>query len=246
MNDVYRRSGGITLISKGLRWILLSLAITSSRARAASPPTEDQVKALFLYHFTQFVEWPESAYPAPDAPFVIGIVGSEPITPVLQDIIGGESVGRHRLEVRNVDDIMGEFRCQMIYFSGEGETLLDPSRLRTAPVLTVGESDAFCRKGGMIQLFIDHRRVRMRVNLEAARDHSLSISAKLLRVAEVTELDRMPVGIFSLAQRAASEAQAGLYDAGSQELLGLEASGPDFLMGLMQEMMPAHRALRLP
>jgi hypothetical protein len=97
-----------------------------------------------------------------------------------------------------VNDVTAEFRCQILYFTEEGEDLLDLSRLRTAPVLTVGESDSFYKKGGMIQFVIARRRVRLKVNLEEARAHSLEISAKLLRVAEVTEWDPIRIGVFTM------------------------------------------------
>jgi hypothetical protein len=166
--------------------------------RGATPSTEYSIKAVFLYHFTQFVEWPEAAFPAPDAPFVIGLVGKNPFGSALHGVVAGESVGRHPLAVRSVDDITAEFRCQILYFTEEGEDLLDLRRLRTAPVLTVGESDSFYKKGGMIQFVIARRRVRLKVNLEEARAHSLEVSAKLLRVADVTEWDPVRIGVFTM------------------------------------------------
>lgn len=36
-----------------------------------------RVKAVFLYNFTQFVEWPAAAFPSAEAPFVIGILGPD-------------------------------------------------------------------------------------------------------------------------------------------------------------------------
>jgi hypothetical protein len=196
----------------------LPAVLAGACAPAGAAPTEYELKAVFLYHFTQFVVWPEAAFPDPDAPFVIGLVGANPFGPSLEGIVGGESVGRHRLTVKNVSDVTTEFRCQILYFTPEGENLLDLRRLRTAPVLTVGESDSFYRKGGMIQFFIDRRRVRLRVNLEEARAHSLEISAKLLRIADVTEWDPIRIGVYTMAEMAAQDAGARIAACGAPPL----------------------------
>src|SRR5690349_74091 len=39
---------------------------------------EFNIKAQYLYNFTQFIEWPPEAFPYPGAPFVIGIIGEDP------------------------------------------------------------------------------------------------------------------------------------------------------------------------
>ncbi len=44
----------------------------------AAAPSEYQVKAVFLFNFGQFVEWPKDAFDTPQAPFVIGILGDDP------------------------------------------------------------------------------------------------------------------------------------------------------------------------
>jgi len=52
-------------------------------------------------------------------------------------------------------------------------------------VLTVRESDNFISSGGMINMTIRDKRVRLQVNLRAAEAVGLKISSKLLQVAEV-------------------------------------------------------------
>jgi hypothetical protein len=208
--------------------------LASACAKAAATPTEYEIKAVFLYHFTQFVAWPEAAFAQPDSPFVIGLVGADPFGTALNSIIGGEAVGRHRLAVMTINDVSAEFRCQILYFTEESENLLDLQRLRTAPVLTVGESDSFYKKGGMIQFFLDRRRIRLKVNLEEARAHSLEISAKLLRVADVTEWDPIRIGVYTLATGASLESNGRLAENRPLDLLVGRPGDPEFGMRLVQ------------
>jgi hypothetical protein len=174
--------------SKVLQWSAL-LAICTGSAKAAPQLSEAELKAAFLFHFTQFVEWPISVFPSADAPFVIGILGPNPFGGALDNIVRGEKVGQHPLIVRGVAGYEAERDCQILYVTKVAEPLLDPAKLHNAPVLTVGESAAFYEAGGLIEFITDHRHVRLRVNLTAARKRSLVISAKLLRVAEVSDTE---------------------------------------------------------
>jgi hypothetical protein len=164
------------------RW---GVAAVFTAVTVSAAPTESDLKAVFLFHFTQFVAWPESAFSSPNAPFVIGVIGRDPFGPTLSDVVRGESIGLHPLLVQHVDSLEAARRCQILYVAAGSEGHFAPSSLASEPILTVGDSEAFYRSGGIIQFFTDHSHVRLKVNLAAARADSLTISAKLLRVAEV-------------------------------------------------------------
>jgi hypothetical protein len=167
------------------RWCVYALVWgTLCAARAAEVP-EPELKAAYLFHFTQFVNWPEADFASPAAPFVIGIFGADDLEAALATMVRGERVGSHRLEVRHLSRPVEAGACQMVFVPNglEGEFRL--ARTGAVPVLTVGESDGFLRSGGMIEFYSDRTHVRLRINLQAARDASLTISSKLLRVAQV-------------------------------------------------------------
>jgi hypothetical protein len=191
----------MSLRAKLLRFAAL-IALCTGCAQAAPQLTEAKLKAAFLFHFTQFVEWPVAVFPAPDAPFLIGILGPDPFGGALQDIVRGEKVGLHPLIVRGVSGYQAERNCQILYVTKVAESLLDPAKLNTDPVLTVGESAAFYEAGGLIEFITDHRHVRLRVNLTAARARSLVISAKLLRVAEVSDTEPLMMKYFEREEAA--------------------------------------------
>jgi hypothetical protein len=49
----------------------------------------------------------------------------------------------------------------------------------------VSDAEGFSRRGGMIRFMTDRNRIRLRINLEAARDAHLTLSSKLLRPAQI-------------------------------------------------------------
>ena len=152
---------------------------------------ETEIKAVFLFNFAQFVTWPGSAFAEERSPFVIGVLGDDPFGRVLDDVVAGETVNGRRLTVeryRRVEDVRGQ-----ILFVGK-MSVPDYERifagLKGRPILTVGDTEGFARLGGVIRFLNERNRIRLRVNVEAAREAQLSISSSLLRAADIVTTER--------------------------------------------------------
>jgi uncharacterized protein DUF4154 len=176
-------------LSRLLRRTLFAAAVFALplAAAAAEPATEYQVKAAYLFNFGQFVEWPRDAFASADAPFVIGVLGDDPVGDVIDDMVRGESLGRHPLAVRRfarVEDVAG---CNIL-FIGRGEAPRLERLLQTLHgrhILTVTDVAGSEGRAAMIVLLTENNRVRMRINVAEARASDLVISSKLLRPAEI-------------------------------------------------------------
>jgi hypothetical protein len=170
----------------------VALAATTVPVPAQTPAQgsvapEYQVKAVFLFNFAQFVEWPPSAFPDSAAPLVICVLGEDPFGPYLDETVRGETVQAHPLAVqryRHVEEIRG---CHIIFVGRQEQGRLDEilDTLKGRPTLTVSDAEGFARRGGMIRFTTDRNRIRLRINLEAARDAHLTLSSKLLRPAVI-------------------------------------------------------------
>ena len=148
---------------------------------------EYQVKAVFLYNFAQFVEWPPHAFAEGNAPLIIGILGSDPFGNYIDEIIKGENVNGHPLIVKRCQTI-DEIKTCHILFIGSNEkdrVKLICEKLKSRNILTVGDVPNFAKQGGMVRFFIEDNKTKIRINLEAAKKEDLSISSKLLRLAEI-------------------------------------------------------------
>jgi len=157
----------------------------------APPATEYPVKAAYLFNFGQFVEWPAQAWDSPGAPFVIGIVGNDPFGKMLDDVVRGESLDGHPLQVRRFANPEEIAACQILFIGRSESGRLDQTlhALQGRSVLTVTDIDGAEKHGAVIVLWNDNNRIRMRINLAAARASRLVISSKLLRPAEVVGND---------------------------------------------------------
>jgi len=85
--------------------IALLLALCAMRCALARPTPEYQVKAAFLFNFSQFVSWPPAAFRSASAPIVIAVLGRDPFGADLDAIVNGENVRGHPLIVRRFSDV---------------------------------------------------------------------------------------------------------------------------------------------
>ncbi|HLB82065.1 MAG TPA: YfiR family protein [Gemmatimonadales bacterium] len=157
--------------------------LQAQAARAA----ESQVKAVFLFNFAQFVGWPPAAFPDSGAPLVIGILGDDPVEGFLDQTVRGEQVRGRAFQVQRYHSVDEIKTCHVLFISRPSAARLDDvlASVRSKPILTVSDDDRFAERGGMVRFVTDHNRIRLQINLDAAQAASLTISSKLLRVAEI-------------------------------------------------------------
>jgi hypothetical protein len=168
------------VLAAGLIWM------SSSPAFAQPASHEYQVKAVFLFNFAQFVEWPAGAFSSPDAPLVIGIVGDDPFGPFLAEVIRDEKPGGHPLQIRRFQSVE-QADCHILFISRSENSRLQPllAKLAGKPILTVSEIENAARRGVMIRFITESNRIRLRINPDAAKRAGLTVSSKLLRSAEI-------------------------------------------------------------
>lgn len=174
-----------SLRSRTSRMLLAAaLALSFSAAPSAERVDEYALKAAFLFHFTAFVEWPDSAFASPDAEFRICLVGGNPF---------GEAIfalQSRRYRERAIAIVLPQSaeqarQCQIIYFHDGIDADYRPLAFGQAalPLLSVSSAEDFAAAGGAIGFLLEAGRVRMEVNVAATQAADLRVSAKLLEVA---------------------------------------------------------------
>lgn len=172
----------------GLRlwpWLLVAL-LGGWLARAQeNPPPDYQVKAAFLYHFGQFVEWPTNAFAATNAPLVVGVCGGDPFHGDLERMVAGQDINGHPVIVRPIKALSDFKGCHILFIAASQKAQVREllKAVNGAGVLTVGETDDFIRAGGMINFIIEDSQVHFQINNKAARSAGLNISSKLIKLA---------------------------------------------------------------
>ena len=166
------------------------LLIIPGSGHAQITVSEYKLKAVFLYNYARFVEWPPEKFAGPQSPFVIGVLGTDPFGAILDETVEKEMIGNRKLVVERYKKISEIKNCHILFIGKSEESRLekDFAALKGKQILTVGEMERFCRRGGAIQFFNENQRIHLRIDPDHAEN--LKISSKLLRLADVVPSER--------------------------------------------------------
>jgi len=168
--------------------VIIVLLVTNLVVHAQRTPSREyQLKAIFLFNFTQFVDWPPGSFATEQSPLVIGILGENPFGSYLEETVSGEKVNEHSVIVqyyKNADEIK---TCHILFINlaetKKGEQVVEALRGRN--ILTVSDAIDFLKGGGMVRFFTKSDKIKLQVNLEASKAANLVLSSKLLRLADL-------------------------------------------------------------
>jgi hypothetical protein len=152
----------------------------------AQQSDEYRVKAAFLFHFAQLVDWPPDTLADKDKAFTLCTIGQDSFGGDLEAALQGKSIGTNPLQIRHLKlpkEVQG---CQMVFIGNRERKQIAPllNILKDEAILTVGESNDFVKQGGMIGFFMEDDKVRFEVNVDAAARAKLKISSRLLLLAK--------------------------------------------------------------
>lgn len=148
--------------------------------------SEYTVKAAFLFHFAQFVEWPEGTFQNTNSPLVYCTIGEDPFQGALEASFKGKAIGPHSLQVRHLKEASEAQGCHVVFLGTVTKRRVpeELASLKGNAILTVGESEQFVKDSGMIGFCMEESKIRFNINLEAAEKANLKISARLLMLAK--------------------------------------------------------------
>jgi hypothetical protein len=110
---------------------------------------EEKFKALFIYNFTKYIEWPAEMG---GENFSIAVLGNMELAKQLSDISGKMKIGNKKMNViicKSIDEIP---ICQIVYFgtSRTDEIATFVAKVKGNKVLIIGDKDKACQKGACI------------------------------------------------------------------------------------------------
>ncbi len=154
-------------------------------AAEPDPALARVVKAVFLYKFLNYAEWPAAAFAQPESPYVIGVYGADEIAAELAQLAAGRTVADRPVQIRKVrrgDPLAGVH----VLFVGAPENAQVAALARAARqqgILVVSEAGDGLAQGSAINLLIVDGRVRFDVAVDAAEKAGVRLSSRLLAVA---------------------------------------------------------------
>jgi hypothetical protein len=172
------------------RGILLTI-LTGALCLADSPAAEldeYQAKAVFVYNFAKFVEWPPEAFKDGNDSLVICVLGRTPFEQTLDNTVRNKQIDGRGFAVRQVADAKQVTGCHLLFVTGPGLKSFRSLRHELQSLtglLVVGESEGFVSEGGVINFKLTGRRLRIEINVAEAKREKLVINSRLLGLADV-------------------------------------------------------------
>jgi len=169
--------------------VIAALVLIASNGRA-QPRTIDtalEKRAIFVDRQRKLWPWPPAAAPRAGAPWTIRILGNDPFQQ-------GEvnHLGRRLADVKNVRvirfaNVAAFAPCHILVVSQAGD--LQPALVRTQgqPVLVIAQAPGLAKQGAVLDLPVVQNKVKMEINLSAAKKAGLTPNPGLLRIAEIIQ-----------------------------------------------------------
>jgi hypothetical protein len=177
-----------SVATQWMRLILALLVLLGNICPVTAQPAvpEYKLKAVFLFRFADYVTWPAGEM-SDERPFVIGVYGADPFGNFLDDTVRGETVKGHPVQVKRCRSLEEITSCHMLYVStsAAGRVPEVLARMKGHPTLTVSDIPDFASRGGMIRFVKNGNRIGFKINVQASKEAGLSISAKLLQMAQI-------------------------------------------------------------
>ena len=196
-------------------WVLLVLALLAVPIAAQAEDDlarerEYKIKAAFLYNFIKFVDWPEGKAVNGDI-ITVGIIGKNPFGQAF-DPVKDKKIKDRKLVVKQFpgleqyktkaedktkykEEYYAKYKsalekCHVLFISSSEKDYVKEitSLVKDSSLLTVSELKDFLNDQGVINLLMEEKKVRFRINVTAARQAKLKMRSQLLRLAkEVVE-----------------------------------------------------------
>lgn len=166
--------------SRCLLLIGLSLTARSMAEESDDLVREYSLKAAYVFHFAELVEWPAAHQTAIN----ICLPDTHHLARYLKTLEGQ----RAHDAIVHIQTSSFNDDCQMLLvdeFAQLSEKLRNQAR--DHHILLLSDQEQFAEQGGMLQFSRRNDKLNLVVNLQAVKQAGLRISSKLLRMAQILE-----------------------------------------------------------
>lgn len=145
---------------------------------------EIKFKSLYLYNFTKYVGWPIESK---TGDFVIGILGSNAIYNMVNQIATGKMVGSQKIVVKKFGKSEELTDCHILFVSygNAGKSSMETimGSVGNKSTLIVAERDGAVKSGAAINFVIRNEEMKFELSKNNAMNKKLQISSNLEKLA---------------------------------------------------------------
>ena len=141
--------------------------------------TNAKIKAIFLYNFTKYIQWPAD-YQTGD--FTIAILGDNTsLYNELSNMSKVKKVGTQAFTIKLIDDASEIGKSHIVYIPKDNNAVVSKalSTVKGKSTLVVTESPGYAQRGATINFTITGGQQKFELNKLTAQQHNLNVSSTL-------------------------------------------------------------------
>jgi hypothetical protein len=161
------------------------------QATAHAEVQEYELKAAFVYNVALFTDWPADTFADKEEPFIFCVAGADPFGSALDSMLS-KSLKQRKIFVSRMGKNTDFSRCHILFIPAAetARTELILKDIKNSSILTVSEDNSTFKKGSMLNLSIIENKLHFQVNMDVVTAAKLSISSKLLRLADSVQKEK--------------------------------------------------------
>lgn len=153
------------------------LLATAARAQ------DEKFKALFMYNFTKYIEWPQAKQ---SGSFVIGVFGSNSILPDLQEIASKKTVGSQPIVIKEFGASDDPTKLHILYVTADKSSAVDGfvDKIKGKGVVLITDQPGFAEAKSGINYIKDDGKLKFEASDKHLTEEGVKVSAQLYNLGK--------------------------------------------------------------
>ena len=166
--------------------MLVVLFTSSKTTYNQTTDTNAKIKAMFVYNFTKYIEWPQNYK---DGNFIIGILGNSSLFSELSTMANSKKAGAQSFEIKNFSTTSSVSKCHMLIVSSDITVGFSDilSKVKNNSTLIITEKAGFAKQGAAINFVVQNNKQAFELNKANVEKYDLKVSSNLLALAIVID-----------------------------------------------------------
>lgn len=167
------------IMKKVFNYLFLVFLIALS-VNASAQTTDDQVKTVFVFNFTRYIQWPTN-----ESDFTIGILGSDKdLHNAFTDMASRKSTSGKKIIIKNITSPNDAAACDIVYIPTDNSSQFSQVKSQNLKnVLIITEKAGLGRQGSGINFIQVDGKMRFEINKGEIEKAGLKVSSQLLGLA---------------------------------------------------------------
>lgn len=160
--------------------LLLSFLLLFTNLNAAQ--SEEKLQAVIIGKVSKFIAWEDNTRDE----FVITVINN-PFGDLLDEMYKTKKIKSKKVKIVYIDNI-DDLQFTNVLYIPDSEASSLPNILektKTKNILTISNIRGFAEKKGSMQIYFASQKIKLKINLDTAKEDGLQIKSTLLRIATV-------------------------------------------------------------